>query len=133
MKVALAMEEGDRLAKHFGRCDRFVVYHVADRRIVDEEIRSNTFTAHGRGECDGRHAGARRHEPHSHRGVVLGLGDCNAVLCAGIGRKAAEALIEGGVTPFVVEEDLTPREAVERFLAGKLDAAGDYCRCGGNR
>lgn len=133
MKVALAMDDAGRLAKHFGRSDRFVVYRVEERRIVDEEIRPNRFTPHSRGECDGKHEGVRRHEPHDHRDVVLGLGDCNAVLCAGIGRKAAEALIEGGVTPFVVEEDLAPREAVKRFLAGKLEAPGDYCRCGGNR
>ncbi len=126
MKVAVASGDGISIAEHFGRSSCFIVFHIVDQKIVSEEVRQNTVTAHAKGECSGG-----EHQPHDHDDVVRSLGDCNTVLCRGMGWRAAEAFVCNGVSPFVVEEEMSPRQAAEKYLGGALQAAGSFCRCSG--
>jgi predicted Fe-Mo cluster-binding NifX family protein len=128
MKIAVASSNGTNISPHFGRSSCFLIFDVVDGKIVGKEVRSNTFTAHGRGECRGEQP--HDHGVHSHASIVEALRDCNAVLCYGMGWRAAEALGREGIAPFVLGEECTPERAVTLFLDGKLaPASNELCRC----
>jgi predicted Fe-Mo cluster-binding NifX family protein len=127
MKIAVASTDGVSLSPHFGRSTCFIVFAARDGKVIGREVRDNTHTAFARGECSGEHH--EHGEEHSHAGVVNALRDCKAVLCGGMGFRAAEELKADGVQAVVVEGEATPEEAVAAYLAGKLRSAGNFCRC----
>jgi predicted Fe-Mo cluster-binding NifX family protein len=127
MKIAVASSDGTNISPHFGRSSCFLIFDVVDGKIVGKELRTNTFTAHARGECGGEQP--HDHGAHSHASIVEALSDCNAVLCYGMGWRAAGALGREGIQPFVLEEECTPERAVTLFLEGKLAPARQgFCR-----
>jgi len=128
MKVAIASEDGVTISHHFGRSACFIVFEAQDGKITNREKRSNTYTAFATGECDGQ----GHHAPnatHSHAGIVNALRDCGAVLCYGMGWRAAEDLKQNGIQAFVLAAEMSPEEAVAAFAAGKLAPSGVFCRC----
>jgi predicted Fe-Mo cluster-binding NifX family protein len=126
VKIAVACTGGSQTSAHFGRSERFVVFEVRDGRVAGREVRDNAWTAHARGEA-GEHDAGR---PHDHSGVVAALGDCRAVIAAGMGFRAAEALAAAGVAPLVLAGPCSADEAVALFLAGGLaPGTSRFCRC----
>ncbi|TWU44317.1 Dinitrogenase iron-molybdenum cofactor [Novipirellula aureliae] len=128
MKIAVASNDGVSISQHFGRSKCFIVFDVQNKNVENETVRSNTHTAHAKGECDGHHNHEHNHE-HSHADIAAALSDCTAVLCYGMGWRAAEALRDSGTEPFVIDGQITPREAVEQYVTGHLKPASDFCRC----
>ena len=126
MKIAVASEDGVSISHHFGRSRCFLVFEVEDKQVVGHSVRDNTFTAHARGECQ---EGVEHNHHHGHGAIVEALKDCQAVLCYGMGWRAAEELKQNGIQAFVVPSEMSPEEAVNKYLAGDLGAAGDFCRC----
>ena len=63
-----------------------------------------------------------------HGEVIALIQDCRAVLCRGMGWRIAEELVRRGINPLVIAGDLSPRAAVEHYLAGTLKAAPGFCR-----
>ena len=126
MKIAVASEDGVAISSHFGRSACFIVYNVEGSQIAGKEIRDNTYTAHAQGECDGEH----HDHSHSHQSIVDALHDCDAVLCYGMGWRAAEELAANGIKPVILGQECAPDEAASLFLDGKLDGnQGQFCRC----
>ena len=130
MKIAVAISNGSAVSTHFGRSDGFAVFDVEDNTIVGREQRTNTFTAHAQGQCDG--AGHHHSDSHGHGDIVNALADCSVVLCGGMGRRAAEDLLASGIRPIVIEGPLTAEDAVSAYLSGNLKAAGSFCGCSGH-
>ncbi len=127
MKIAVASSDGTHISQHFGQSSCFLVYDVEEGKIAGKEVRSNTFTAHARGECSGGEE--HEHGGHDHSTLVEALHDCQAVLCRGMGRRAEEALSRGAIRPFVFAGECSPEQAVTLFLEGKLAPAPSGC-CG---
>jgi predicted Fe-Mo cluster-binding NifX family protein len=48
MKIAVATEDGRTISHHFGRSPFFAIYEVEDGKIINKEMRPNTFTGHFR-------------------------------------------------------------------------------------
>jgi predicted Fe-Mo cluster-binding NifX family protein len=130
MKLAVPTQDGTSISQHFGRSKSFFVFEVDDGKIAGRSVRDNTFTAHAKGECrEGEHHG------HGHGDIVEALKDCEAVLCYGMGWRAAEALQEGGVNAFILQEEMSPEEAVtnipravsgqENWTLGRGDSTGN--------
>ena len=128
MRVAVASEDGASISHHFGRSRCFLVFEVQDKQTVGRSVRDNTFTAHARGECQ---EGQPHHHHHGHGAIVEALRDCEAVLCYGMGWRAAEELKQNGIQAFVLPSEMSPEDAVKAYLAGNLGAAGGFCRCHG--
>jgi len=126
MKIAVASVDGVTISRHFGRSQCFLVFDIEGENIIDHSVRPNTYTRHAQGECDQQQS--EHHEPHSHAQIVEALKDCDVVLCHGMGGRAAADLQKNGIQPFVIDRDLTPHEAVQRFLAGTLRPGSGYCR-----
>jgi predicted Fe-Mo cluster-binding NifX family protein len=98
---------------------------------VGKEVRHNNFTAHARGECLGETQ--HGHQAHSHTSVVEALSDCGAVICGGMGARAADAFSQQGIQPYVLREGCTPEAAIALFVEGRLGAAGQsFCQCHGS-
>ena len=96
--------------------------------MVGRSQRDNTFTTHARGEC---HTGVEHGHHHGHGAIVQALADCQAVLCYGMGWRAAEDLQQKGIQAFILPREMSPEDAVNAYLAGNLGSAGDFCRCHG--
>ena len=126
MRIAVASEDGVSISHHFGRSRCFLVFEVEGKQVVGRSLRDNTFTAHARGECQ---EGVEHNHHHGHGAIVEALKDCQAVLCYGMGWRAAEELKQNGILAFIVSGELSPEEAVSKYLAGDLGAAGGFCRC----
>lgn len=126
MKIAVASEDGVSISQHFGRSRCFLVFETEGGQVRGRSVRDNTFTAHARGECQ---EGVEHTHHHSHGAIVDALRDCAAVLCYGMGWRAAEDLKQNGIQAFLLPSEMSPEEAVQKYLAGDLGAAGGFCRC----
>jgi len=121
MKIAVATEDGKVISAHFGRSLFFAIYEIDDGKIVNKEMRRNTFTGHFRGgehHGDDQH-GHRKGDEHAHQTVADGLKDCKAVISHGMGRRAWEDLRSRGIEMIVTEETEVER-GLNLYLAGEL-------------
>ncbi len=126
MRVAVASEDANSISRHFGRSRCFLIFEIENQQIIGNSVRDNTFTAHARGECQ---EGQHHDHHHGHGAIVEALKDCEAVLCYGMGWRAAEDLKQNGIKALLVPGEMTPDVAVKEYLAGNLSLAGDFCRC----
>jgi len=127
MKIAVASADGVSISQHFGRSQCFIVFEVTDGKVAAGEVRDNTYTAHAKGECkEGEH---HHDQPHSHADIIAALHDCQVVLCGGMGWRAAEDLQANSIRPVMVDASLSPNQAAQGFLDGKLKPGSGFCRC----
>ena len=129
MKIAIASSDGVSISQHFGRSAAWMIFEIEEGKIAGKEIRPNTHSHHAAEGCGG-HDHADGGGQHSHDGLIGALRDCNAILCAGMGRRAAEDLKRHGIEPFIVNPAKTPEEAVAMYIGGELSSdAQNFC-CG---
>ncbi|MHB1048598.1 MAG: NifB/NifX family molybdenum-iron cluster-binding protein [Bacteroidota bacterium] len=128
MKIAVATNDHQHVTGHIGRCRSFMVFDVAEGKILGKELRNNTFTSHGSG-------GEHRHDHHHGEGagqqhirLIEGLKDCSHLISSGGGWRVVEDLKANKiVTVFTDEKDITI--ALEKFLRGELVENADLvCR-----
>jgi predicted Fe-Mo cluster-binding NifX family protein len=105
-----------------------MVFEVQDGRIARREVRANGAGAVQHGECQGSGSDGQSHG-HNHANMGETLKDCEAILCLGMGWRAAEALKSFGIEPLMVQTELPAQEAVEAYLAGSLPTGEGFCRC----
>ena len=69
MRIAVASDEGTRIASHFGMTRGVAIYDIVDGKPVHVEFRPNTFSGHARG-LGGAQRGHQGHGPqgHGHQG-----------------------------------------------------------------
>ncbi|MCX7001481.1 MAG: NifB/NifX family molybdenum-iron cluster-binding protein [Candidatus Sumerlaeota bacterium] len=128
MKIAVASSDGVAVSCHFGRSACFIVYEIQDNKIANREMRPNHQTAFAQGQClDG--VPHSHDQAHSHADVVEILKDCQAILCQGMGWRAAEELSASGIQPLIVEEVPTCDDAVASYIRGDIKKAGSFCSC----
>jgi predicted Fe-Mo cluster-binding NifX family protein len=135
MKIAVASIDGTNVSEHFGQSRFFIVFDVTeDGKVAGREVRDNTFTPHAQGQCQGHGHGEEHghHGAHSHAVVVGALADCRALLCRGMGGRAAAELQANGTQAIVFVDDLSPEDAVAQLLAGTLKVATSFCQCHGH-
>jgi predicted Fe-Mo cluster-binding NifX family protein len=125
-KIAVASNDGVSISKHFGRTSRFAVFEITSGQILAEESRTGLLNDRSECHCAGQDSSDRL--PQDTRGVIAMLQDCRAVLCGGMGWRIAEEFVRHGINPLVIAGDLSPRVAVEHYLAGTLKAAQGFCR-----
>ena len=128
MKIAVASADGTSISRHFGQSACFIVFDVENGEVKRREVRDNIYTAHAQGDCDGR----EHHDHHSHSAVVEALQDCEALLCLGMGWRAAEDLAAKGIKACILPQECAPEAAVLLYAKGGLQSGGErFCRCHG--
>ncbi len=128
MKIAVASTDGVDISQHFGRSSCFIIFEVGQNGIMRLETRENNGVHHHEhdpGECQSR----GEHSGHDHSVFASILKDCEAVICHGMGMRAAQALAAGGIIPYAIADECTPEEAVTMLAEGRLQAGQGFCSC----
>jgi len=115
MRIAIASDDGENIAAHFGRCRSFVIFEVernapGSAKLIPDPIPT---AAH-------EHAHDQHPYPHDHEQILAQLAGCDVVICGGMGRRMVADLKRVGIQP-VFTTETNVRRAVERFLAGQLE------------
>ena len=126
MKIAIPTNDGVNISPHFGTCRQFLIFETGNGPVKLIETRTNAGCHHQHGN----HSGDGAAERHTHSGFVDVLGDCETVLCSGIGAGAVEALRAGGIPVAIVEAVGSAEQIATDFQAGVLSlASGSLCNC----
>lgn len=112
-KIAIASDDEQTIAPHFGRTRGFKIFEIQDNEIKSQEYRLNTFTGHARG-LEGA-----RHEVDRHGPILAALQDCSVVISHGMGRRIYEDLKAFNIQVFITDET-DVQAALELYLKGKL-------------
>ena len=110
MRIAIPLA-GDRLALHFGHCERFA--------LVDVDPESGRIA--GREDID-----APPHQPGllppwlARRGV-------NLIIAGGMGQRAQELFLQQHIQVLVGARALAPENLVGAYLAGELVSGENVC------
>ncbi len=103
VKIAVASNDGIRIAKHFGKSQGFKIFEIKENKVINHEYRKNI--GNNTGEC------------HScdHKIIVKNLSDCNIVISYGMGYDIYNDLIDNNIKPIVTEEE-TVKDAIKKFI-----------------
>lgn len=124
MKIAAITDDGNTISQHFGRAPFYAVLTVENDEIVKREMRDK-MGGHGQfvpqeGRLDekGRHGfGPGTQEKHA--AMAEAIGDCEVLLCRGMGWGAYESMKQAGIEPIVTDiGDI--EEAVQAYLEGTI-------------
>ncbi|NLI16833.1 MAG: iron-molybdenum cofactor biosynthesis protein [candidate division Zixibacteria bacterium] len=129
MRIAVASDDGVSIAEHFGRCAGFIIYEYENDDIKEIENRPNTREHHHEQHDCANHENSHGATNHSHESFLAALGDCQIVICRGMGRRAINDLQAKGINPAIIAADITAREAVELLAAGKLGFSDQSSCC----
>lgn len=107
-RVAFPSNDGLTISSHFGHCDHFVVYNIANNEVASKE-----------------ELPAPPHEP----GVLpkfLGDNKVTAIICGGMGQRAIELFCEQEIDVILGAsgkiDDILPA-----FISGQLESQGSAC------
>ena len=127
MRIAVASDDGTRVAAHTGRCNGFAIFEIVGQTAVPVEQRANTFTAHAQGVCTGHAAGASETAHHSHTPLLDALRDCRVLVTRGLGPRLVTDLAARGIEAYVCQAEHVD-EAAQQYAQGRLTrASGTGC------
>lgn len=108
MKIAVPTDDGKTITEHFGRARSFVIFEAKDGEIISKEtVDSNT-----------PHVGGK-HGHTEDAWFISALEGCQAIIAAGMGRKAIAYFEQAAIKP--VFTDVTDaEEAVKAYSQGTL-------------
>jgi predicted Fe-Mo cluster-binding NifX family protein len=113
-RLAIATADGTSVYGHLARCASVVVFEIDNGVIVSRSVCSRASDT-----C------------WQHRSFVDLMAGCQAVICGGIGRGAADALAANGIEPLVLTGPTSIEEAAAGYLAGTLVTTDErVCLCG---
>ena len=123
MKIAFASDNGRDVSAHFGRCKSFIVLTVEEGKVASREVRqARERSEHGenRRACRGDVCECLDNPEQGHQGLLDLIKDCKAVVCLGLGPKAANALKASGIRPIVLSGPMDPEEAALVVVSGRV-------------
>lgn len=113
MKIAIASDDQQTIASHFGRTRGFLIYNIDQNKVINREYRINDFTGHARG-MEGADHSMDRHGP-----ILSALQGCQAVIARGMGRRIYDDLQSAGIEAFIVNEE-NADQALQLYLQNAL-------------
>ncbi|MDY0081795.1 MAG: NifB/NifX family molybdenum-iron cluster-binding protein [Ignavibacteriaceae bacterium] len=119
MKIAVVTDNELNVAGHAGRCRVFLVFETENKKIINKEVRINTFTHHRQhGHNQHEHHHGEGHN-HSHNALIDGLKDCEVLIFNHGGRRLVDDLKTNNIKPILTDEELA-EDAVLKYLDGTL-------------
>lgn len=120
-KIAVATDDYLTITGHIGRCNGFIIYELADSKIINRIEKENKFTAHKIGEHD-------HHGEHSHARLIEALSGCSHLICTSAGWRVVEELNSFQIEVIFTDES-DADTAVQKFIEGELEINEDgTCR-----
>ncbi len=108
-KIAVPVNNEEKLDAHFGHCNYFYIAHVDDQSIIKEE----------------------RLTPPPHEPGVLPKWLANKgvtdIIAGGMGQRAIQLFNQFGVNAFVGAPQITAKEIVDGFLNKEIQFSANYC------
>lgn len=128
MKIAIPTDDGFSIAPHFGRTRAFRIVEIDDnKRVLSEEIRSNTFTGHAKGDHEEhQHDHNANHQQHSHTSILSALGDCQVVIANGMGRRLFNDL-QAAEIQTVMTDEVNITNVLIAFMNNTLESKEELC------
>jgi len=118
MKIAVATNDSRRVTGHIGKCRAFMIFEIENGKVLNKELRENTFTHHKTGEHLHQHHGEGG-GAHSHSHLIEGLKDCSILISKGGGWRVVEDLKSHNIKTLFSDEDFI-EAAVDKFIKGEL-------------
>ena len=118
MKIAVATNNGETVTGHIGRCRAFMVYEIEGEKVLNKELRENSFTNHRMGNHH-HHEHSEGSGHHSHAGLIEGLKDCSFLISSGGGWRVVEDLKQHNILTIFTDIELI-EDAVTTFIKGEL-------------
>jgi len=115
-KIAIATNDQERVTGHIGKCRSFMVYEIDGEKIINKELRENSFTNHRRG-AEHQHHG--KNGGHSHTHLIEGLKDCHYLISSGGGWRVVEDLKQHNIITLFTDIEMI-EDAVNKFINGEL-------------
>lgn len=122
MRIAIPSDDGIKMAAHTGRARGFVIYDINKDQVVKLDYRSNTYTAHAKGQCNGEST-EKQHGHHDHGELLDALHDCQVMIARGMGPRLVMDLSRRNIDVVFCDQDVAG-EAAEQFAAGDLVSTG---------
>ncbi len=107
-KIAIPTESGN-LCAHFGHCEKFAIYEVADDKIINEEFVSPP-----------------PHEPGSHPAFLRELG-CTAIIAGGMGSRAQQLFAQNNIEVIIGLSSNNLKGLVETYISEGLKSGDNLC------
>ena len=117
-KIAIATNDRIRVTGHVGKCRSFMIYEINNDKVVNKELRENTFTHH-RMEGNNHHQHHGEGGGHSHANLIKGLKDCTYLISRGGGWRVVEDLRQNNIQTIFSDVELID-DAVNQFIKGEL-------------
>jgi len=121
MKIAFPTNDRKTIAKRTGRCKEFVIYDLADSKIIDTSYLENNHEHHDHGHGDGQGHGNHDHKKgegeHSHVEIGEILKDVDVLVVGRVGKFMKKALDGFGIK-YQLSKKLEIQEVVDEFLEG---------------
>lgn len=113
MKIAIASDDGESIAMHFGRTRGFLIYTIENGAVKERVYKPNDITGHARGLSGTSHS-ADHHGP-----ILSALSGCRAVISRGMGRRIYDDLQSVEIEAFIVKETIADT-ALDLYLKNRL-------------
>ena len=121
MRIAVPSDDGVTIAGHTGRTKGCIVFDLENGAATKREYRTNRFTAHAQGKCEGNETEGVH--LHSHASLLDALGDCQVLLAHGMGPRLVADLAARNIRVIFCEDSLA-EDAAEKLAAGLLVSTG---------
>lgn len=124
IKIAAITDDGKTISQHFGRAQYYLVATVENNQIVNRELRDKLGHVHFANqphaeEQPGQMHGMDAASHNKHLQMAEAIGDCEALLCRGMGMGAYQSMQACGIRP-VVTDIAAIDEAVMAYVAGNI-------------
>lgn len=123
MKIAFPTNDRKTIAKRTGRCKEFVIYDLADSKIVDISYHENNHEhhhqdhGHGHGGGHGHHDHKKGEGEHNHDEMGELLKGVDVLVVGRVGKFMKKALEAFGIR-YQLTKKLKIQEVVDEFLEG---------------
>ena len=107
-KIAIPTTNGV-LSAHFGHCEKFAIYEVADNKIINEEFITPP-----------------PHEPGSHPAFLRELG-CTAIIAGGMGSRAQTLFTQNNIEVIIGLSSNNLKGLVETYISEGLASGDNLC------
>jgi predicted Fe-Mo cluster-binding NifX family protein len=126
MKIAVVIDNGTKISRHFGRAPFYLIFTIEEGEIVEKEQCEKSghqqFVHDHQDDHSHEHEhghGLGAHSAGKHTQMIESIRDCDAVIARGMGSGAYLALQQANIRPILTElEDA--EEAVHAYIDGTL-------------
>lgn len=123
MKIAFITDDKITISRHFGRAQYYLIIEVKNSQEIGRELRDKSghkeYAYEGHRHEGNLGSGMDAASHRKHQSMAETIGDCDVLICGGMGRGAYQSMQTVGIKPIVTDvEDIDV--ALQSYLEGTL-------------